>query len=48
MMRGFDTFWSCFGILLFVISCLLPFVLFSGEPDLVDAFVKAISCQNGC
>ncbi len=46
-----DTVLAGFALAVIMFVVLLPFMLFSGEPDLVDALICAISggklCLNG-
>ena len=37
-----EGFWTCFGWFFMVLSLCVPYVLFSGEPDLIDAFIFAL------
>lgn len=33
-----DDLLFCLGVMLLVIAAMLPFILWSGEPDILDAF----------
>lgn len=37
-----DGFWTGFGLFFIVLAMCLPWILFSGEPDLIDAIKEAL------
>lgn len=42
-----EALWGAQAFLLIALGCMLPFILWLGEPDLMDALIGLLSCHNG-